>query len=157
LAERAEIDPLLNAPVFLSKSKRETGSLGTLKTLCLTGTVFSGKGEGAGFVNLSWANKQIEEKLGSKPYPGTLNIKLTGSGIKMKQALVKTEGAKILPASGYCRGRIFDASIMNVKCAVVIPEVPGYPEDVVEVVSTTNLREKLHLVDGSLVKVEVTF
>jgi CTP-dependent riboflavin kinase len=39
---------------------------------------------------------------------------------------------------------------------VVIPEVPGYPEDVIEVISPINLREKLHLVDGSLSEFEVT-
>jgi riboflavin kinase len=128
-----------------------------VKTLCLKGRVFSGKGEGAEFINLSWASKQIEEKLGFTPYSGTLNIRLDRKSTKMKKALMKATGAEILPALGYCRGRIFEASIMKVKCAVVIPEVPGYPEDVVEVISSTNLRERLHLADGSRVEVKVTF
>jgi len=128
-----------------------------LKTLRLKGRVFSGKGEGAEFVNLSWARKRIEEKLGFTPYSGTLNIRLDGESTKLKRALTKARGAEILPAPGYCRGRIFEASIMKVKCAAVIPEVPGYPEDVVEVISSTNLRERLHLADGSSVEVKVTF
>lgn len=128
-----------------------------MKTLCLKGTVFSGKGEAAEFVSLSWARKQIEEELGFTPYSGTLNIRLDGKSTKLKSALMKARGTEILPAPGYCRGRIFEASIMKVKCAVVIPEVPGYAEDVVEVVSSTNLRERLHLVDGSSVDVKVTF
>jgi CTP-dependent riboflavin kinase len=128
-----------------------------LKTLCLKGRVFSGKGEGAKFVNLSWARKQIEEKLSFTPYSGTLNIRLDEKSTEMKKALMKARGAEILPAPGYCRGRIFQASVMNVKCAVVIPEVPGYPEDVVEVVSSTNLRQRLHLADGGTVDVKVTF
>jgi riboflavin kinase len=123
----------------------------------LKGKVFSGKGEGAEFVNLSWARKQIEEKLGFTPYAGTLNIRLDGKSARMKKALMKATGANILPAPGYCRARIFEASIMKVKCAALIMEVPRYPEDVVEVISSTNLREKLHLVDGSPVEVKVTF
>lgn len=128
-----------------------------MKTLHLKGRVFSGKSEGAEFVNLSWARKQIEEKLGFTPYSGTLNIRLDGKSTKMKKALMNATGAEILAAPGYCRGRILEASMMKVKCAVVIPEVPGYPADVVEVISSTNLRERLHLVDGSWVEVKVTF
>jgi len=128
-----------------------------LKTLRLKGRIFSGKGKGAEFVNLSWAKKQIEERLGFASYPGTLNIRLDEKNTKMKEALMNAAGAEIMPAPGYCRGRIFEASIMKVKCAVVIPEVLGYPEDVVEVISRANLREKLHLEDSSWVEVKVTF
>ena len=128
-----------------------------MKTLQLKGRIFSGKGKGAEFVNLSWAKKQIEEKFGFMPHPGTLNIRLDGKNTKMKKALMNAGGAEIVPAPGYCRGRIFQASIMKVKCAVVIPEVLGYPEDVVEVISRANLREKLHLEDSSWVEVKVTF
>ena len=128
-----------------------------MKMLRLKGRIFSGKGEGAEFVNLSWARKQVEEKLGFAPYSGTLNVRLDGKHAKMKKALMNATGVEIFPPPGYCRARIFQASIMNVKCAVVIPEVPGYPEDVIEVISSANLREKLHLVDGSWVEVKVTF
>ena len=128
-----------------------------MKTLCLKGRVSSGKGEGTDFVTLPWARRQIEEKLGFRPYSGTLNIKLDEKSIKMKKALMSAKGAEISPAPGYCRGRIFEASIMKVMCAVVLPEVLGYPEDVIEVISSANLRERLHLVDGSWVEVKVTF
>ena len=128
-----------------------------MKTTCLRGNVFSGKGEGTKFVNLSWSRKQIEEKLGFTPYSGTLNIRLDGKSIKMRKALMDAKGIEILSSPGFCRGKIFQASIMNMKCAVVIPEVPGYPEDVLEVVASTSLREKLHLADDSMVEVKVTF
>ena len=128
-----------------------------LKTMCLKGNVFTGKGEGAKFVNLSWARKQMEDKLGFTPYPGTLNMRLDEKSTKMRKALIDASGKEIMSHLGFCRGEIFQATIMNVKCAVVIPEVSGYPEDVLEVVSSTNLREKLHLADGSMVEVKVMF
>ena len=99
----------------------------------------------------------MEEKLGFTPYVGTLNIRLDGKSIKMRKALMNARGVEILSAPGFYRGKIFQAIIMNLKCAVVNPKVPGYPEDVLEVVSSTSLREKLHLVDGSMVEVKVTF
>ena len=37
-----------------------------------------------------------------------------------------------------------------------MPEVPNYPEDVMELVAPFCLREKEKLVDGSVVAVEVT-
>ena len=127
-----------------------------MKTLCLKGKVFSGKGEGTGFVKLSWATRQIKEKLGFSPYPGTLNIRLTRDSTKMKRILMNTLGTEISPAPGHYSGKLFRANLMNLECALIIPEVPDYPEDVIEVVSSTNLREKLHLADGSLCEVKVT-
>jgi riboflavin kinase len=122
----------------------------------LKGRVFSGKGEGTGFVKLSWARQQIKEKLGFSPYPGTLNIRLNRDSIQIKRTLMKALGVEISPAPGHYPGKLFGANLMNLECALIIPEVPSYPEDVIEVVSSANLREKLHLADGSLCQVVVT-
>ena len=127
-----------------------------MKHLCLKGEIFSGRGEGAKFIELAWVKKQMEEKLGFTLFPGTLNVKLTADSVKMGKLLKKRAGFEILPASGYCRGRLFKAKLNGVECAVIVPEVVGYPENIVEVVAPVNLREKLCLLNGSLVEVEVT-
>lgn len=127
-----------------------------MKSLCLKGEIFSGRGEGAKFMELAWVKKQMEEKLGFTLFPGTLNVKLTTNSVKMGKLLKKRAGVEILPASGYCRGRFFKAKLHGVECAVIVPEVVGYPENIVEVVAPVNLREKLCLLDGSPVEVEVT-
>ena len=126
-----------------------------LKTLCLKGEIFSGKGEGAKFIKLVWVKKQMEEKLGFTLFPGTLNVRLNPNNVKIGKLLKKKGGVEILPASGYCRGRFFKAKIHDIKGAVLIPEVAGYPENIVEVVASVNLRETLRLSDGSSVEVEV--
>lgn len=126
-----------------------------MKILCLKGEIFSGRGEGAKFIELAWVEKQMEEKLGFTFFPGTLNIKLTAESVKMGKLLKKRAGFEIPPASGYCRGRFFKAKIQDIEGAVLIPEVAGYPENIVEVVASVNLRETLHLSDGSPVEVEV--
>ncbi len=123
----------------------------------MKGQVFSGKGEGTTFVNLPWAKRQMEEKLGFTLFPGTLNIELTPEDTRMRETLKGEGGFAILPASGYCPARLFRAKLSGVECGVVFPQINGYPVDVVELVSSVNLREKLCLFDGSQVEVEVTF
>jgi riboflavin kinase len=127
-----------------------------VRTLCLKGAVFSGKGEGQKFINLPWVRKQIQEQLGFIPYPGTLNIRLTEDSSRRKGFLMKAAGLKIMPTSGYYAGKLFRASIINVECAVIIPQAPDYSKNIIELVSSVNLKEKLHLVDGSTCEVSVT-
>jgi riboflavin kinase len=123
----------------------------------LRGRVFSGKGEGAKYVGLDWVKKQIKEKRGFTPYQGTLNVRLTGEGIENRRLLMKSGRLEIAPAVGYCSAKLFKAAIANVACAIVIPEVSGYPKDVIEVIAPSNLRKMFRLVDGSTIEVKVTF
>jgi len=126
-----------------------------LKTLLLEGEVFSGKGEGTEFIKLPWVRKQIKEKLGFTPYLGTLNIRLTERSVILKNLLKNTQGIEITPAEGFHRGVCFKAYLMGLECAVVIPEVQDYPENTLEVVAPTKLREHLKLKDGSIIEIKV--
>lgn len=126
-----------------------------LERLQLNGVVLSGTGEGAIFVALPWVSAQIEEKLGFTPFPGTLNVKLTIDSVKTKKVLENSAGIQIHPDPGYCDAKLFRARMEDLDCAVVLPGVPDYPEDLIEVVASENLRKLLGLVDGSNVKVEV--
>jgi riboflavin kinase len=124
--------------------------------LRVKGKIFSGSGEGAKFTEIPWVRKQIAEKLGFIPYPGTLNIKLTEGIVKFK-LLKRAKAIEILPAEGFCRGRCFNAYFMDtLKCAIVIPEIDNYPEDILEVIAPINLREKFKLKDGDMVNVQIT-
>lgn len=127
-----------------------------MKILCAKGRVFSGKGEGVNFIKLLWVKKQIEEKLGFVPYLGTLNMKLAEESLAIKDLLKKAKAIEISPATGFCRGRLFKAYLKgNLKCAVVIPEVVNYPEDIIEIIAPINLREKLQLKDGDTIEIKI--
>jgi riboflavin kinase len=127
------------------------------RVLRIKGKVSSGSGEGAKFIQLPWAKKQIAEKLGFIPYPGTLNIKTTGDIHKLEKLLKKEKTIEILSAKGFCRGRFFNACFMDaLKCAIVIPQVENHPEDVLEVIAPINLRQKFNLKDGDTVDVQIT-
>ena len=121
-----------------------------------SGTVFSGQSEGRTYIMRSWVRRQIEEKLNFTPYPGTLNLKLTEENAKQRSLLVKTPTLKVCASEGCCSGSLFKASIGELDCAVVIPDIEDYPVDVLEILARTNLREKLHLRDGDKVTVIVS-
>lgn len=126
-----------------------------LPKLIFKGTIFSGTGKGKGFINLPWVKGQIEDKLGFSPYPGTLNIYLKSGDIKKRKQLEAAEGKKVEPKTGYYSGLLFKATIDSLESAVVIPSVPNYPSNVLEIISPTYLRGQLGLVDGSTVVVVV--
>ncbi|MCS7114360.1 MAG: DUF120 domain-containing protein [Nitrososphaerota archaeon] len=127
------------------------------KPIFIRGKIFSGAGEGTKFTTLPWVKRQIEEKLGFPPYPGTLNIRLLEDNASLRKLLARIKGVEILPVEGYCLGKCFKALLMKkVKCAIILPDVKGYPEDVIEIVAPVNLREKLKLKDGDIVEVTVT-
>ena len=121
----------------------------------LSGKVFSGKGEGKKYVERPWVKLQIEEKLGFTPYAGTLNLRLSEEGEQQRKVLEKSAFLRVCASEGCCSGIIFKASVGSLDCAVVIPEVEGYPKDVLEVISWANLRERLQLRDGNEVTVTV--
>ena len=126
-----------------------------MKTIKLSGKVFSGQGRGEEFLKLPWVKRQMKTKLGFTPYNGTLNIKLSEESVKRRKLLEKATSMKVCPAKGFCSGTVFKASIGALECAIVIPEVAGYPEDVLEIIAPANLRETLQLMDGDEITVTV--
>lgn len=126
--------------------------------MCLEGRVYPGKGDGAKFMKLSWVKNQIKEKLGFAPYPGTLDVRITEESVKLKRALAEGDGIKILPVPGFYPGKCYKASFKTeLKCAIVLPEVACYPEDLIEIIGSENLRKKFRLSDGDPVQVKVMF
>ena len=87
---------------------------------------------------------------------GTLNLRLTGETVKLKLQLQKAHILPIEPEEGYCPGFVVKAKMGSLAVAIVVPEVPNYPVNVLEVLAPVCLREEEKLVDGSAVVVEVT-
>jgi riboflavin kinase len=128
-----------------------------LKTITLSGKVISGRGSGKRYLELPWVKSQIEEKLRFTPSSGTLNIQLSEESALQRQMLEKAKSIKICPAEGYCVGAVFKARIGQIECAVVLPQVEGYPRNLLEIIAPVNLREALQLENGNEVAVTVSF
>ena len=129
-----------------------------MRTLRLKGQVSSGKGEAAKFVEFPWVKEQIEAKLGFEPYPGTLNIRLSKDSLGLQKALVTANfsGQEILPKKGFCSGKCVRAYLTSgSECAIITPEVDGYPQDIIEIVAPMNLRKKFKFQDGDVVEIKI--
>lgn len=125
----------------------------------LVGHVISGLGEGSYYMSLAGYVKQFIEKLGFKPYPGTLNVKLKPEYVKYRLYLEKLPGIYI---EGFVDGgrtyggvKCFKATISGYSGAVLIIERTHHGPDVIEIISEVKLRDVLGLRDGDIVEVLV--
>jgi len=117
----------------------------------LQGRVLAGRGEAAGFMRLPWLLEQVAEKLGFLPYPGTLNLRIERREALTALARLRERAAiAIEPAAGFCAARSYPVSVEGrVPGAILLPDVPGYPDAVVEVIAPVALRGALCLRDGA--------
>jgi riboflavin kinase len=117
----------------------------------VTGTISRGMGEGAYYVN-EYA-EEIKNKLGYKPFPGTLNVKvseplnldrlMTGTikGFKKKN---RTFGSiRYAPVK-------LSAKEKTESCHLIVP-ARTHHKGILEIICRYNLRERLNLVDGVVV------
>ena len=128
--------------------------------MTLRGVVFSGLGEGKYYMSIPYYVKQFEEKLGFKPYPGTLNIRLDCQSIKNRKVLERLPGILIRGFRNkqreYGGAKVFKAIINDrVKGAVLLIERTHYGPDVLEIISKENLRKALRLKNGDIICVKI--
>jgi CTP-dependent riboflavin kinase len=83
-----------------------------------------------------------------------LNLKLDEEGKRLREAF-EVNPKVVVSENGYCRGKCFKARFGFMEVVVVLPEVEGYPDDVLEVVAPVNLRRKFGLKDGDLVVLSI--
>jgi len=127
----------------------------------LEGSVFTGLGEGAYYLQIPHYAREFEEKLGFRPYPGTLNIRLSGRDQVLRRLMVeKAADIEIESFSDERRsygGARCIRALMNGKEEVVIifAERTHYPKEVVEVIAPICLRERFKLRDGDRVTLKV--
>lgn len=123
--------------------------------IVLKGRIFTGLSEGKLFIELPWVRKQIKDRFGFEPYLGTLNIALSANN-EIDSLLDKSKGWSLKPEKGYFSGRFYKAIIMNqVRGAVIIPETPNYPNNIVEIVAPLRLRDKYNLEDGDEIYIKI--
>ncbi len=127
----------------------------------LVGVVVKGVGEGRKYVEIY--SKAFEDALGFKPYPGTLNVELNKeSELKMPTILNSKPYAVINPPQNHLVavyvwksfvGKINSSS--KIVAYVVRPMKTVHGLNIVELISSENIRKKLGLVDGDFVEINV--
>lgn len=125
------------------------------------GVLFSGIGEGAWYVSQPGYRKQFIAKLGFDPFPGTLNLRLERNYEDERRLL---ETFPHIEIEGFRDGErtfgsvvCYRAKINDTEEGAVISAVrTHYGADVIELISPNNLRAKLRLRDGDIVRAQIT-
>ncbi len=135
-------------------------SISTTPTAAIEGKVFSGLGEGKYYLSQKGYADQIRQKLGFRPYQGTLNIRLSDVASIASNRLLRAKPGIVLEGfkkaeRAFGRVRCYPCRINGrVGGAAIVPERAHYADDVVEILAPVFLRKALSLKDGSAVKLK---
>lgn len=128
------------------------------KEWVLNGKVVSGVRKATYFTQLDWVQEQCMEKLGFRPYPGTLNVEISEESLHIIEALQKDQGIELIPPDPeFCAARAMLLSVGSVSGAVIIPteDVRVHGKNIVEVISPLKLKDALQVDDGDSLKLIV--
>lgn len=117
----------------------------------LRGKVKDGLGEGKYYISRPAYMKQFREKLGFKPFLGTLNLIVSMPELRAflsGKTPVEIEGFRTEERS-FGRIKAFPVLFQGERAAIIFPERTAHPENEIEVISATNLRKKYRLKQGS--------
>ena len=128
------------------------------KNRILTGKIVSGVKQGAFFTQLDWVQEQCLEKLGFKPFPGTLNLEIANDNMAIMEALQAQEGIELVPPdSNFCSGFVFPITVEGISGAIVAPaaDVRVHAKNIIEIISHLRLKDALGVEDGDWVTLTI--
>jgi CTP-dependent riboflavin kinase len=114
--------------------------------------------QGAFFTQLEWFQEQCDEKLGFKPYPGTLNLEISGEYLPIIESLNREEGIELIsPDPKFCNAKAFSVSLGEISGAIIMPDekVRVHPKNIIEIVAPLKIKAALNVADGDLISVAI--
>jgi riboflavin kinase len=127
--------------------------------LDIEGTLVRGLGEGSFYMSLPGYRRQIKERLGFDPFPGTLNIRLDEGQKWKRQRLL--EGEPVIIPGFRDRDRTY-GDLFAFRCAlggregaIIVPLRTHHGPDILEIISSFNAKKELRKKDGERIKVVV--
>jgi CTP-dependent riboflavin kinase len=124
----------------------------------IAGRIVSGIKQGAFFTQLDWVQEQCLEKLGFKPFPGTLNLEIPDENMTIIEALQLQEGMELVPPTlNFCSGFVFPITIEGIFGAIVAPaaDVRVHGKNIIEIISHLGLKDALGVGDGDWVTLTI--
>ena len=128
------------------------------KHLEITGKIVSGAGKGVYFTQIGWVQQQCHQKLGFKPYPGTLNLEVATDDLCKIAALDAEKGIELhSPDPKFCNAKAFAVELEKRKGAIILPEekVRIHAENIIEIIAPMNIKATLNLTDGDLLVIRL--
>jgi riboflavin kinase len=122
----------------------------------IKGIVVSGMGKGTYFMSQDIYREQFMEKLNFQPFVGTLNIGIAVNNIKLLSCIPPEKFVMISGKDKFGDVKALKATLNNeVEGALVFPVKTKHPQDVLEFIADTKLRETLKLEDGDVVTLNI--
>jgi len=128
--------------------------------LLISGVVASGLGKGGYFISLAWVQARLTELMGERPFPGTLNLRITPEARDELFRHREQFAPVIAPDDAACPGYLAGIALKNsrgeqLQAWAILPESTVHA-DVLEIVSQYHLRERMALHDGDCVTVDIS-
>src|SRR3989338_4651590 len=113
------------------------------------GFVTSGLGKGAVFMSIDYYKKNVEEKLGFDPYPGTLNLNIGKSAASLLKKLIpiRIEGFK-KGSRSFGGAGCYKIRINSISGSIIVPDLAENEENIIEIIAPVNLKSELKIKDG---------
>ncbi len=141
-----------------------------LEEILIVGEVTEGMGEGGYYVRIPGYLAQFQEKLGFKPYYGTLNIQLSDLNKELLEEILKNqipvriegfEDDKLGRTYGAvecfnCSVSRLDNQDIKVDSAILKIKRTHHKKNIVEILAKDYLRDSLKLKDGVRLRIEFT-
>ena len=127
-------------------------------SIVINGIITEGLKESSFFTDIPWVKQQFITKLDIDPYPGTLNLDIADTeDLEKLKEIKKQKGIEIIASEeGSCSAKCFPVLVAGkIRGAVIIPQVPDYPESKLEIISSRKIRQVLHLKVGDTVPIQV--
>ena len=144
-----------------------------LEDILIVGKVTEGMGEGGYYVRIQEYFKQFQEKLGFKPYPGTLNLQLSDlnkelleENLKNRVPVIitgfeKEEEGQIKRTYGSvdcykCQVSRLDDKNNKINAAILKIKRTHHKKNIFEVIASPYIRDALNIKDGDNIRLEFT-
>ncbi len=127
-----------------------------MKHQIIRGIIQSGAGKGIYFTQMDWVVEQCSRVLGYKPFPGTLNVQVSGEDLKNLDLFLRESDFELVPDDpAFCSARVKSVTVNNIPGAVILPaeDVRIHEKRVIEIIAACSLKETLGIGDGDLVTV----
>ena len=125
----------------------------------IAGKIVPGVKQGTFFTQLEWFQKQCADKLGFKPYPGTLNLEISGEYLPVIASLNREEGIEIIsPDPKFCNAKAFLVSLGEISGAIIMPDekVRVHAKNIIEIVAASNIKVSLNVGDGDFISIAIS-
>ena len=121
----------------------------------IKGKIVSGTHKGTYFMSLDVYQEEFLEKLGFKPFPGTLNLEISSEDAA--SILDLSDDMGIIKGKGNFGDVKFLPAQLNrqISGAILFPLKTQHSDEILEFVAEKNLRETLHLKDGDGINLKI--